>query len=228
MTTQSLQLDACASAVAIDVDQVALTAELSLPAAPKGVVLLSWSGRDHNGTSGIPVLAQLLTEVGYATLSVGLLSPDEELVDGQTGHLRFNPILLGRRLVGITDRVAAWPETARLPIGHFAVATAATGAFLAAVERPERVRALVSWAGRPDLVAARLAAVTAPTLLAAGNDDPAVCRLNRLAASLLGGERRLAIVSNTSRTTDRHGLSIEIAGLALDWLTRFLGKERSG
>lgn len=228
MTAQSLQLEVCTSAIAIEVDQVTLTAELSLPAAPKGMVLLSWSGRDHNGSSGIPILAPLLTEVGYATLAVGLLSPDEEQVDDQTGHLRFNPILLGRRLVGITDWVAAWPDAARLPIGYFAVATAATGALLAAVERPEQVCALVSWAGRPDLVAARLAAVTVPTLLVAENNDPALCRLNRLAASLLGGERRLAIVSTASSTPHRDSLSIEITGLVLDWLTRFLGKERPG
>lgn len=226
MTARSHKPKARCATATIDVDRVALPVELAIPSAPRGLAMLSWSGRDNHAAVDMRALAQLLNEVGFATLLIGLLSAHEETEDGAAGSLRFNPILLSRRLVAATDWVGSKPETAHLAVGYFAVATAATGALLAAVERPERVRALVSVGGRPDLVAARLAAVVTPTLLIVGDDDTPVCRLNRLASTLLGGQRQLAVVPRAPRLDPQPNLSIEVAGRAIDWFMRFVPDER--
>ena len=49
------------------------------------------------------------------------------------------------------DWLAAQPQTADLRVGYFGASTGGGAALVAAAERPERVGAVVSRGGRPDL-----------------------------------------------------------------------------
>jgi putative phosphoribosyl transferase len=58
-----------------------------------------------------------------------------------------------------------------MPIGYFGASTGAAAALVAASCLPERVSVVVSRGGRPDLAAAALPQVGAPTLLIVGGRD---------------------------------------------------------
>jgi pimeloyl-ACP methyl ester carboxylesterase len=93
---------------------------------------------------------------------------------------------------------------------------------VAAAERPERVGAVVSRGGRPDLAAPLLPKVTAPTLLIVGSRDPEVLRVNRQAQELLGGESKLEIVPGATHLFEEPGALERVAQLARDWFERHL------
>ena len=60
------------------------------------------------------------------------------------------------------------PDIADLPLGLFGASTGAAAALLATAELRNRIAAVVSRGGRPDLAGSRLAEVVAPTLLVVG------------------------------------------------------------
>src|SRR5262249_8498084 len=124
-------------------------------------------------------VAGALQEAGLATLLFDLLTADEEGVDVHTAHLRFDIGLLAARLVGATDWLGRQRETRALAVGYFGASTGAGAALVAAAERPDVVRAVVSRGGRPDLAGSALARVRAPTLLIVGGADLPVIGLNR-------------------------------------------------
>jgi len=93
---------------------------------------------------------------------------------------------------------------------------------VAAAERPERVRAVVSRGGRPDLAGDELPLVTAPTLLIVGGLDTEVIRLNMLAQTRLGGPSQLEIVAGAGHLFEAPGALERVAALARDWFRRHL------
>jgi dienelactone hydrolase len=160
-------------------------------------------------------------------LLVDLLSPEEEAVDLRTARLRFNIGLLAERLVGVTDWLVRQPDTRPLRIGYFGASTGAAAALVAAAERPQIVRAIVSRGGRPDLAGPALARVEAPTLLIVGGDDTPVIELNRAALAQLRCEKRLVIVPGATHLFEEPGALEEVARLARQWSERHLAREET-
>ena len=101
-------------------------------------------------------------------------------------------------------------------------ATGAAAALVAAAERPQRVGAVVSRGGRPDLAAAALPRVSAPTLLIVGAADPLVLQLNRDAASQLRCEHRLEVVAGATHLFEEPGALDQASELAARWLDSHL------
>jgi len=110
-------------------------------------------------------VAQALNEAGISTLLIDLLTADEELLDIDTGQLRFDIVLLANRLSVITSWIRRDPSTQLLHIGYFGASTGAAAALAAAARHPETVEAIVCRGGRPDLAGPDLGRVRAPTLL---------------------------------------------------------------
>jgi dienelactone hydrolase len=174
-------------------------------------------------------VARQLCAAGLATLLVDLLSEEEEAAERYTAHLRFDIGLLADRLVGATDWLARDPRTAGLPIGYFGASTGGGAALVAAARRPDRVGAVVSRGGRPDLAGEALAASRAPTLLLVGGNDEIVLRLNKEALARLGTPvKQLVIVPGASHLFEEPGKLEEVARLAADWFTRHLGPPARG
>ena len=94
-------------------------------------------------------VAEHLQRAGFGTLLLDLLTADEEQLDLRSRELRFDIGLLGRRLVGAIDWLAARYGGTELPIGLFGASTGAAAALVAAVARADRVAAVVSRDGRP-------------------------------------------------------------------------------
>jgi dienelactone hydrolase len=164
----------------------------------------------------------VLREGGLATLLVDLLTPEEEAVDEETAHLRFDIGLLADRLVDATDWLGEMEETRGLAVGYFGASTGGGAALVAAAQRPNAVRAVVSRGGRPDLAGAALARVWAPTLLVVGGNDHVVLDLNRQALARLRSEKRLEVVPGATHLFEEPGALEEVARLARDWFLKFL------
>ncbi len=169
----------------------------------------------------------MLNQGGIATVLVDLLTEQEENIDVQTSELRFNITLLAKRLVGISDWFATRSDLSGFSLGYFGASTGAAAALVAAVERPEPVRAVVSRGGRPDLAGAALGMVTAPTLFIVGSRDPVVLELNRHAIQQLpaGTLHKLEVIRGASHLFEEPGTLDEVAALARDWFRKFLARE---
>src|SRR2546430_2005915 len=87
---------------------------------------------------------------------------------------------------------------------------------------PERIHAVVSRGGRPDLAGPALPAVKAPTLLIVGGDDGPVIEMNREAYDQMTCERQMVIVPHASHLFEEPGTLEEVARLAAEWFTRHL------
>src|SRR5207249_9152326 len=165
-------------------------------------------------------VADALHDVGLGTLLMDLLTPEEERVDARTAELRFDIDLLGRRTTAAVDETAAMSPS--FAIGCFGASTGAAAALVAAAERPDVVRAVVSRGGRPDLAGPALGRVRAPTLLIVGGHDQAVIGLNRQAMSRMRCEVELEVIEGATHLFEEPGKLEQVALLAGRWFRRHL------
>jgi dienelactone hydrolase len=201
---------------------VSLEGELRLPPTPGGVVVFAHGSGSSRFSRRNRFVADVLGQAGLATLLMDLLTRREEAVDEVTAHLRFDIGLLATRLVAASDWLSQQQDTRGLNVGYFGASTGAAAALVAAAERPELVKAIVSRGGRPDLAGSALPRVRAPTLLIVGSLDRVVIELNRAAFEQLHTEKRLEIVPGASHLFEEPGTLEIVAGLARDWFLRYL------
>ena len=215
------------SQVQVTADNIKLEGNLIIPENPAGVVLFAHGSGSSRHSPRNQFVAQVLQEAGFATLLIDLLTLQEEEQDRYTGHLRFDINLLSQRVMGATNWLTVNPDTANLKIGYFGASTGAAAALVAAAERPLAVGAVVSRGGRPDLASSYLTRVQAPILMIVGSRDTQVIELNRMAFSLLRGEKQIEIVPGASHLFEEPGTLEKVAQLASDWFKRYLtsGKE---
>jgi putative phosphoribosyl transferase len=206
--------------VAIEGDDIVLEGALTVPEHAEGIVLFAHGSGSSRHSPRNRYVAGELERAGLATLLLDLLSPEEEALDQRTRHLRFDIALLARRIVRATDWLAnAFPN---LPVGYFGASTGAGAAIVAAAQRPERVQAIVSRGGRPDLGGAALPLVRAPTLLIVGGADLEVVQLNREAMAEMRGLVKLEIVPGATHLFEEPGALSRVAQLATGWLSSYL------
>jgi putative phosphoribosyl transferase len=224
-----METAAAEHAVEVRAGGVTLPALLAVPPGARGVVVFAHGSGSGRLSPRNRAVAHMLFEAGFATLLADLLTAEEEAEDAITARLRFDIRLLAERVVGGIDWLVADaeigdlpPVLAELPVGCFGASTGAAAALIAAAERPDRVRAVVSRGGRPDLAGDALPRVTAPTLLIVGGRDTQVIQLNRQAQAVLGGESRLEIVPGATHLFEEPGALERVAELARDWFLRYL------
>jgi pimeloyl-ACP methyl ester carboxylesterase len=201
---------------------VTLEGDLHVPDTAAGVVLFAHGSGSSRHSSRNKFVAGELQTVGLATLLIDLLTPEEEAIDQHTGHLRFDIPLLARRLVAATRWLGDDPSTGTLRVGYFGASTGAGAALMATATAPERIGAVVSRGGRPDLAGPALSRVRAPTLLIVGGRDVQVLELNRAALAGIPAEARLEIVPGATHLFEEPGTLEEAARLARDWFLRYL------
>jgi putative phosphoribosyl transferase len=207
---------------------VRLEGTLAIPPDPMGVVLFAHGSGSSRHSPRNRFVAEALREGGLATLLVDLLTAEEEAVDLRTRHLRFDIGLLAERLVGAIDWLGEQADTRALRVGLFGASTGGGAALVAAAERPERVGAVVSRGGRPDLAGDALPLVRAPTLLIVGEWDEPVIDLNERARDHMRAEVRLEIVPRATHLFEEPGALEEVARLARAWLVRHLAPAAAG
>ena len=208
--------------VRITAGQVLIEGDLTIPVNAAGLVVFAHGSGSSRFSRRNRSVAQVLQGGGYATLLLDLLTRQEEAIDEQTREYRFDIDRLGHRVVAAIDWTASHPQVAHLPVASFGASTGAAAALVAAAERPEIVRAVISRGGRPDLAGDALPKVRAPTLLIVGGDDVPAIELNRAAMLRMRAPVQLEIVPGATHLFEEPGALELVAQLALTWCTKYL------
>lgn len=207
-----------ASRRAIDVPSLGLKGDLSVPPAPRGMVLFAHGSGSSRLSPRNVAVAQALNERGFATLLLDLLTEAE----ARDRRNVFDIPLLAERLLEAVLWINGEPDVAELKLGLFGASTGAGAALLAAAELDGRVSAVVSRGGRPDLAGPALAHVTAATLLIVGGEDHHVVTLNRQALAALTSEKLLKIVPRAGHLFEEPGTLEAVTELACAWFEHYL------
>lgn len=204
----------------IHAGSVMLPADLVVPDQARGIVVFAHgSGSSRLSTRNQAVAASLRSGQAFGTLLFDLLTPDED----RTYANRFEIDLLTHRLLSAVEWLSTGPGTEGLPVGLFGASTGAAAALAAAASLGERVKAVVSRGGRPDLAPTALSLVTAPTLLIVGGHDESVIDLNRRALAELGASMKsLEIVPGATHLFDEPGTLEEVVMLTREWFQMHL------
>ena len=206
----------------IPAGEVTLAGNLEIPKNARGLVLFAHGSGSSRRSPRNQAVAEVLRDAGLATLLFDLLTPEEEVEDAYTGHLRFDIGLLSRRLALVTKEIADDPYSRNLGIGYFGASTGGAAALRAAAALGTTIGAVVSRGGRPDLAGEALTYVKAPTLLIVGERDEEVLRLNEGAYEKLQCEKSLAIVPRATHLFQEPGTLEEVARLAAEWFRKHL------
>lgn len=197
---------------------VILKGNLQIPENPSGLVIFSHGSGSSRFSPRNNFVADVLNAGGFATLLTDLLTEEEEGIFEN----RFDIVLLTSRLVGVTNSIVTHAELGNLPVGYFGASTGAASALAATAESGERIRAVVSRGGRPDLAAPYLHTVKSPTLFIVGGFDEQVIELNKSAFEELTCEKKMVIVEGATHLFEEPGKLAEVAQLAKAWFKKHL------
>jgi putative phosphoribosyl transferase len=222
MSSNASSSPASPQEIALQLEDALLGGSLALPDGARGIVLFAHGSGSSRHSPRNRHVAAILQLAGLGTLLMDLLTSDEDATDQYTRQHRFDIGLLSGRLVAAVDWLAANNATQALPVGLFGASTGAAAALRAAAARPERVFAVVSRGGRPDLADDALPLVTAPTLLIVGSLDTQVIGLNQEAMRQMHAPCELALVPGATHLFEEPGTLDQVANLARDWFLRHL------
>jgi putative phosphoribosyl transferase len=209
--------------VQISAGQTTLEGNLVIPKSSRGIVLFAHGSGSGRHSPRNKYVAEVLQGAGIATLLIDLLTEEEEEIDLQTRHLRFDIDLL---LIEATDWLKQEQniQTKDLSVGFFGASTGAAAALVAAAQRQKIVKAIVSRGGRPDLAGSEnLSRVQAPTLLIIGGNDEPVIEMNKDAFKQLTNlednekKKKIVIVPGATHLFEEPGKLEEVADFAKDW-----------
>ncbi|MCE9508295.1 MAG: dienelactone hydrolase family protein [Alphaproteobacteria bacterium] len=209
-------------AMHIPAGKAVLEGDMTIPETAKGLVLFAHGSGSGRHSPRNRYVAGVLNEYGFATLLADLLTAEEEVIDQRTRHLRFDISMLAERLEAITAWIQNNAATAKLPLGYFGASTGAAAALIAAARQGDKVRAVVSRGGRPDLAGDFLPIVKAPALLIVGGHDPEVMTLNRRALEKLNPRSTLSIIPGATHLFEEPGTLESAAQMAAEWFREHL------
>jgi putative phosphoribosyl transferase len=218
------------TAVSIPVGTLNLAGDLVMPEGMVGMAVFAHGSGSSRHSPRNQAVARSLRDQKIGTLLFDLLTETEEWEERYTRHLRFNIALLAERLIAATHCVsnlviaANWVSKHEavhgLPLGYFGSSTGAAAALVAAAKMPDKIRAIVSRGGRPDLAGEFLAQVKAPTLFIVGGNDHEVIELTRQARGQFRGQSSLSIISGATHLFEEPGALEEVARQAGDFFLK--------
>ncbi|MBV2131982.1 dienelactone hydrolase family protein [Pseudomonas sp. MAP12] len=208
--------------LSLEVGDVLLQGDLTLPDAAEGLVLFAHGSGSSRFSPRNQQVARYFNDLGLATLLLDLLTEDEQDIDEVTRQFRFDIALLARRLTGVLDWLQQTEQLQELVIGLFGASTGAAAALICAAQRHHVVAAVVSRGGRTDLAGDALEHVHAPSLLIVGGEDDEVLALNRASLAQLTGIKRLEVVPGATHLFEEPGKLLVVAELAGEWFLRYL------
>jgi putative phosphoribosyl transferase len=203
-----------------------LRGTLQIPAGASGLVAFAHGSGSSRFSPRNQYVAGVLCDAGLGTLLFDLLTPDEEIIDAQTRHLRFDIELLATRLVDATTWLTHTDETRHLRVGYFGASTGGGAALVAAARLAHVIGAVVARGGRPDLAGAALPRVVSPTLLIVGGRDTTVISLNEAAYVQLRCQKALEIIPGATHLFEEPEALTHVAQLAVGWFQQHLHPAR--
>lgn len=209
--------------VSVQVGNASLNGILHIPLDAKAVVIFAHGSGSSRLSQRNQLVASFLHDVSIATLLFDLLTSEEEERDQRTSSLRFNIPFLAERLISVTEWVFQAPDTHHLTTGYFGASTGASAALIAAAELPEKIGAVVSRGGRPDLAGQALSKVKCPTLFIVGGNDFGVIEINQHALDLLGApQKKIEIIPEATHLFEEPGALEEVSRMASLWFSNYL------
>jgi putative phosphoribosyl transferase len=230
---------------------------LNIPANPKSLIIFAHGSGSNSSSPRNNYVASILNDNGFATLLTNLLTQEEQCSDIKSQKIigkfpgivlnKFNINLLSSRLTSITnwimdDNNVSSELSAKvkdLPIGYFgastgtaaaieATAVASASAYTVSNTHSNKIYAIVSRGGRPDLAGSdALKTVKAATLLIVGAEDSKeIISLNKNALKQLKNAKYkdLVIIPNTGHLFEESGALERVAEITKQWFTKNLIK----
>jgi pimeloyl-ACP methyl ester carboxylesterase len=191
-----------------------------MPEDASGLVLFAHGSGSSRFSRRNRFVADTIRTANVGTLLFDLLTQSEETADARTGHLRFDIDFLAQRLRDATRW--AREQLGAVRIGYFGSSTGGAAALVAAADEGDKIGAVVSRGGRPDLAGAALPRVQAPTLLIVGGLDGPVIPLNSQAFDQLKCVKELKVIPGATHLFEEPGMLEQVARLAADWFKRYL------
>ena len=204
--------------IKISVNGVYLKGILNLPEKVSGLVVFSHGSGSGRFSPRNNFVAEVLHKAGIGTLLLDLLTPQEDKIYEN----RFDIDLLTSRLLSTITWVREQSQTEQLNLGLFGASTGAASALNTAAIVGNKIKAVVSRGGRPDLAQQNLDKVLAPTLLIVGAKDEAVLTLNQQALRKLKTIKKLEIIPEATHLFEEPGRLEEVARLATEWFKQYL------
>jgi len=196
-----------------------LPARLYKPEKAYGLVLFAHGAGSSRLSERNNFVAKIMEDNQIASLLFDLLTEKED----QNYDNRFDINLISERLTDATRWAERFCKTEKLPFGYFGASTGAAAALrVAAILGPEKIKAVVSRGGRPDLAEEGLPSVLSPTLLLVGELDDIVIELNRIAYQKLGGVKKMEIIPGATHLFEEPGMLEMVADKAVLWFKKYL------
>lgn len=205
-------------AIKIPINSIFLEGILRIPKEASGIVIFAHGSGSSRLSPRNSFVAEYLQENGFATLLFDLLTEEED----RSYENRFDIDLLMERLEIVTDWVSKEPVTRKLKIGYFGASTGSAAAIKVTVRLENKISAIVSRGGRPDLAAGETADLGAPTLFIVGGNDRIVLELNLMIFDRIKTDKKLEIIPGATHLFEEEGALEEVARLATEWFKKYL------
>jgi len=166
-------------------------------------------------------VADAMNNAGFSTLLIDLLTPGERTVirdRDQQSKLDW----LYARLNRVVDWISAHKETANLHLALLGSNTGAVAALKIAADRPNAIKAVVSWSGRPDIILDELPKINAKVLLIAGANDETYVNSNRKAAEHFRSQCFMEIIPDAGHELKEPGKIDLLANICCTWLNKHM------
>jgi len=209
------------SAIYVPVDGVTLTGIITTPEPVVGIVAFAHGVSSSRFSPANRYIADKLTEAGFATLLIDLLTPGER-ASSQQRDLNANITILSSRLLRVIDWIKREESLRNLPLGFYGSNISAIAILIAAIERPKEIEALVLCSARSDLLKDYLPVIQAPALLIVGEKDRAQLQLNREILDTIKSAHQIAVISGTTHDLRNQNILEQISVNGLEWFKQHL------
>lgn len=204
--------------VRIQAGSVILDGILTVPKDAGGLVIFAHGSGSSRLSPRNRYVAGVLHKEGMATLLFDLLTSIED----EVYENRFDIPLLTERLKAATLWTKGEHDIGKLPTGYFGASTGTAVALIAAADFGDKIGAVVSRGGRPDLAEEALGRVISPTLLIVGGEDHVVIGLNQKAYDRIRAQKEIKIIPGATHLFEETGTLEEAARLAAKWFRKYL------
>ncbi len=206
----------------VEAGAVTLDGILDIPADAHGLVILPRSFESAVFHTNLTTIALNLKLQKLATLQVEMFTPEEKELEPLIGYFRQNTAIMQQRFIGMADWLLEYKETRNFSIGYFGSGPTGAAALIAAAERPDNVRTVVSAGGNVELVHTHLGDIVAPVLLIAAENNIENVKANQELLAGLKGQKEFEMVAGAKELlTEQQGVN-EVIRLAGAWFARWL------
>lgn len=205
--------------VSMPANSIQLEGSLIVPDSATALIIFVHGSGSSRHSPRNKYVAKVLQQAGFATLLFDLLTAEEDRIYEN----RFDIPHLSDRLMQVTQWILSQPATKHLKIGYFGASTGAAAAIMAAAELGEKIGAIVSRGGRPDLATHHaLKTMQSPTLLIVGGDDVEVLEMNQAASQFMQTIHRVEIIPHATHLFEEPGTLESAAKAAINWFLKYL------